>query len=36
MRSFNKFILFFYQNSITDFDIFNMLINKSVWEVISK
>jgi len=30
MRSFNKFIFFFNQNSITDFDIINILIKKSV------
>ena len=30
MRLFNKFIFFFYQNSITDFDIINTLIKKSV------
>ena len=35
MRSFNKFIFFFYQNSIPNFGIFNLLIKKSVWEVIS-
>ena len=34
MRSFNKLIFFFYQNSITDSGIFNILIKKSVWEVI--
>jgi hypothetical protein len=34
MRSFNKFIFFFYQISFTDFGIFSILIKKSVWQVI--
>jgi hypothetical protein len=33
MRSFNNSIFFFCQNSNTDFDIFSILIKKSVWEV---
>ena len=35
MRSLNEFIFFFFQNSIADFDIYYILIKKSVWEVIS-
>jgi hypothetical protein len=33
VRSFNKFIFFFYQNLISDFDIPYILIKKTVWEV---
>jgi hypothetical protein len=35
MGSFNKFIFFFYQNSISDFDMMATLIKKPVWEDIS-